>query len=173
MAYPQEDDKGSTKVVKIELKNFMASEEAEELKQKHQGYMDSVVRTFLECVYIYHDTAPVEVDTAELRSIVMDTLPRCFTGEEDHLSAVPEVVAGYLDYLDDAEFANDPKGLDKVMNEMRKKFAKAVKKVKPDDRIQSGTAGRQIKRDDGRVGRNDPCPCGSGKKYKKCCLKKG
>ena len=21
-----------------------------------------------------------------------------------------------------------------------------------------------------RVGRNDPCPCGSGKKYKKCCL---
>jgi hypothetical protein len=23
-----------------------------------------------------------------------------------------------------------------------------------------------------RVGRNDPCPCGSGKKYKKCCLEK-
>lgn len=24
-----------------------------------------------------------------------------------------------------------------------------------------------------KVGRNDPCPCGSGKKYKKCCLNKG
>src|ERR1035441_6604012 len=23
-----------------------------------------------------------------------------------------------------------------------------------------------------RIGRNDPCPCGSGKKYKKCCLPK-
>ena len=23
-----------------------------------------------------------------------------------------------------------------------------------------------------KVGRNDPCPCGSGKKYKKCCEKK-
>jgi len=23
-----------------------------------------------------------------------------------------------------------------------------------------------------RVGRNDPCPCGSGKKYKQCCMKK-
>ena len=22
----------------------------------------------------------------------------------------------------------------------------------------------------GHVGRNDPCPCGSGKKFKKCCL---
>ncbi|HBA27643.1 MAG TPA: preprotein translocase subunit SecA, partial [Nitrospinae bacterium] len=27
----------------------------------------------------------------------------------------------------------------------------------------------QSKRDVEKVGRNDPCPCGSGKKYKKCC----
>ncbi len=26
-----------------------------------------------------------------------------------------------------------------------------------------------VKRDQPKVGRNDPCPCGSGKKYKKCC----
>jgi uncharacterized protein len=27
-----------------------------------------------------------------------------------------------------------------------------------------------IQRDTPKVGRNDPCPCGSGKKFKKCCL---
>jgi len=27
-----------------------------------------------------------------------------------------------------------------------------------------------IRRSEPKVGRNDPCPCGSGKKYKKCCL---
>ncbi|MBU9888948.1 MAG: preprotein translocase subunit SecA [Candidatus Omnitrophica bacterium] len=26
-----------------------------------------------------------------------------------------------------------------------------------------------LKRDHEKIGRNDPCPCGSGKKYKKCC----
>ena len=26
-----------------------------------------------------------------------------------------------------------------------------------------------VKRDAPKVGRNDDCPCGSGKKYKKCC----
>ncbi|MEF8719266.1 MAG: UPF0149 family protein [Candidatus Accumulibacter necessarius] len=26
-----------------------------------------------------------------------------------------------------------------------------------------------IRREDPRIGRNDPCPCGSGKKFKKCC----
>jgi uncharacterized protein YecA (UPF0149 family) len=29
-----------------------------------------------------------------------------------------------------------------------------------------------IKNVSGEPGRNDPCPCGSGKKYKQCCLKK-
>ena len=30
---------------------------------------------------------------------------------------------------------------------------------------------RPVTRKDKKVGRNDPCPCGSGKKYKKCCGK--
>jgi SEC-C motif len=29
-----------------------------------------------------------------------------------------------------------------------------------------------IRRGGAKVGRNDPCPCGSGKKYKQCCLLK-
>jgi len=29
-----------------------------------------------------------------------------------------------------------------------------------------------FRRDEPKIGRNDPCPCGSGKKYKKCCLAK-
>jgi uncharacterized protein len=31
------------------------------------------------------------------------------------------------------------------------------------------TGVQTIKRDEPKVGRNDDCPCGSGKKYKKCC----
>ncbi|MFT3782388.1 MAG: YchJ family protein [Nibricoccus sp.] len=29
--------------------------------------------------------------------------------------------------------------------------------------------GTPVRRETPKVGRNDPCPCGSGKKYKKCC----
>ena len=37
--------------------------------------------------------------------------------------------------------------------------------------LQQQSVGRQkpIVRSKAKVGRNDPCPCGSGKKYKKCC----
>ncbi len=34
------------------------------------------------------------------------------------------------------------------------------------------TETQTVKRIAPKVGRNDPCPCGSGKKYKKCCLRK-
>ncbi len=30
----------------------------------------------------------------------------------------------------------------------------------------------KIVRNENKIGRNDPCPCGSGKKYKQCCLNK-
>jgi len=34
----------------------------------------------------------------------------------------------------------------------------------------SGAAGSEpIRRAEPKIGRNDPCPCGSGKKYKRCC----
>lgn len=44
------------------------------------------------------------------------------------------------------------------------------------DKITSDTKNRNIannkfKKKNHKIGRNDPCPCGSGRKYKKCCLK--
>ena len=40
---------------------------------------------------------------------------------------------------------------------------------KPESLLASGYTMRRAVR---RVGRNDPCPCGSGKKYKRCCIEK-
>jgi len=50
------------------------------------------------------------------------------------------------------------------------------------DRVRKGLPGEDeaplpspvesIKKPQADPGRNDPCPCGSGKKYKQCCLKK-
>ncbi len=41
----------------------------------------------------------------------------------------------------------------------------------PGGGIRSGprAAAAPLQREEPKVGRNDPCPCGSGKKYKKCC----
>ncbi len=38
------------------------------------------------------------------------------------------------------------------------------------DRVYNWGSHQPYERETPRVGRNDPCPCGSGKKFKKCCL---
>jgi len=45
-----------------------------------------------------------------------------------------------------------------------------MRAIRPQRRVPAGAqqASRRLK----EVGRNDPCPCGSGKKYKNCCMRK-
>jgi hypothetical protein len=60
------------------------------------------------------------------------------------------------------------------MKEMRGFFqapAKPALPKEPDDYLDRKLA--PIVREKKSVGRNDPCPCGSGKKYKKCCMNRG
>jgi uncharacterized protein YecA (UPF0149 family) len=59
-----------------------------------------------------------------------------------------------------AEWLYTLKGWDSILTpEKRKEIKKTY------------TATKTIVKGD-KVGRNDSCPCGSGKKYKKCCLNK-
>ncbi|MBQ7817785.1 MAG: preprotein translocase subunit SecA [Oscillospiraceae bacterium] len=50
----------------------------------------------------------------------------------------------------------------------RVKVAKETGTSAPDKTVKK----QPIRNRDKKVGPNDPCPCGSGKKYKKCCLQK-
>ncbi|MBQ2735143.1 MAG: preprotein translocase subunit SecA [Clostridia bacterium] len=84
---------------------------------------------------------------------------------------------------------------DTMVDDIRQKTVRAILSVvprtQPIERVQVAnpiTAGLQngvkkvtvtrrasstVVRDGAQVGRNDPCPCGSGKKYKNCCLRNG
>ena len=50
---------------------------------------------------------------------------------------------------------NEQKPQDGISREEKKDFKKNIVRKKK------------------KIGRNEPCPCGSGKKFKKCCIEKG
>jgi SEC-C motif-containing protein len=56
----------------------------------------------------------------------------------------------------------------KELNELAANY----KKNKMQGTFENGGKVVPFKRNSPKVGRNEPCPCGSGKKYKKCCLNK-
>lgn len=53
-----------------------------------------------------------------------------------------------------------------------RQMKKWMKNHEAELRAENGTAPAKVEtvvHQGPRIGRNDPCPCGSGKKYKKCC----
>jgi len=93
-------------------------------------------------------------------------------GKEEFLNQLREawapVVKANTDI--DLEVAN---AMERVRKSGFEKSFKAVGITEEDIRdllveIQSSKE-TPIRREGTKVGRNDPCPCGSGKKYKRCC----
>ncbi len=59
--------------------------------------------------------------------------------------------------------------LEKMMNEMQESVSENVKEIHGESET-SKSAGVEIEK---KIARNEPCPCGSGLKYKNCCGKSG
>jgi hypothetical protein len=70
-----------------------------------------------------------------------------------------------------ADIAND-RGLDSILAEMRRcSTAPAWENTIPTSPVSEKSPGHgaTLKRAAPKAGRNDPCPCGSGRKFKQCC----
>jgi preprotein translocase subunit SecA len=58
------------------------------------------------------------------------------------------------------------------VDDLEAQFERRKKRELEQARMAGATNGnkpQQVVRGSAKIGRNDPCPCGSGKKYKKCC----
>ncbi|MBQ9960899.1 MAG: preprotein translocase subunit SecA [Firmicutes bacterium] len=85
----------------------------------------------------------------------------CYSVTEQTGTERRQVIAGGENRKD--EFHDD--ALDRrqqSQQQMPQAAPKPVQRQKPET----------VRRDAPKVGRNDPCPCGSGKKYKNCCMNK-
>ncbi len=80
------------------------------------------------------------------------------TADEDVLAVAEHYVV----------LVRDPLGT-KVVDSLRKFLRDPLRSVLPERPPEEVESGYTIQRNAPKVGRNDPCPCGSGKKYKRCC----
>ena len=95
----------------------------------------------------------------------------------------PMLIHGYETYFDQLAAGQKEELFDKLKWEFDKLSAKyegaeylkrhPEQKEKKPQYISKDDDFRPYVRSGEKVGRNDPCPCGSGKKFKKCCMGKG
>jgi uncharacterized protein len=63
-----------------------------------------------------------------------------------------------------------PEKREQVIAGMAAGLLGAYRYFREQGKSREGTAAEpESRRSTAKIGRNDPCPCGSGKKYKKCC----
>jgi len=121
--------------------------ESEALKKDHP-----IIKTSYPILYdtygqILNEMVQYPVDVYKYLKAELDRLARKLTMYDD-----TEFYALYPEELRVKTYASDPDGNEEVFYD---------------------SAEDPYVREKDKVGRNDPCPCGSGKKFKKCCMGKG
>ncbi|MDR1316966.1 MAG: DnaJ domain-containing protein [Spirochaetales bacterium] len=78
----------------------------------------------------------------------------------------PELYAIHGAFFNEALRSRNP---EKMLYQREKKFNRLKREIGPVDDDPEYETAQPVRRAEPKVGRNDPCPCGSGKKYKRCC----
>jgi preprotein translocase subunit SecA len=98
------------------------------------------------------------------------------SGEELQRSPAPDA-GEYAEPLRPHEMGGDgrrPRRVATSVDDMEEQFQRRKKRELEQARMAGSGETQQVQqvvRSGEKIGRNDPCPCGSGKKYKKCCGK--
>jgi hypothetical protein len=113
-----------------------------------------------------------ELETKRAIRELLDVLPKDVL-DEINGGAIdlkdPAFLDGLTDHVSRLALANPRTGqriLGKIIK-LKKLITRSLRQSDPEVVVSS-----TVTRTGERIGRNDTCPCGSGKKYKQCCLRK-
>ncbi len=123
-----------------------------------EGGAAEVLGTFLAAA-CHGGRALGELTPHDVAHALLDHLPGLSLAPPAR-QAIPALVAAFLTDLQDVGRLADGRAL-----------AGQVRAAAPAFRERAAGHGPDLRRPGPKVGRNDPCPCGSGRKYKVCCLR--
>ncbi|GHU61446.1 hypothetical protein FACS189445_3440 [Spirochaetia bacterium] len=146
--------------VRVHIEKIRTQYEIENLPQK--GFSEIFRDLFRLLTAEFEDEieiAAIEFEILEKKSTYDPQLRRL--REE-----LPELYALHSAFFNEALRTKDP---EKMLYQRGKKVQKYQRDSGIFDEDPESAPPQPVRRAEPKIGRNDPCPCGSGKKYKKCC----
>jgi len=136
--------------------DFCGSDAARSFSNGTREYAPELLTNFLVAACEARDTEPEDLEESDLKPALLKLarleLPQSVKAE------VPGLCGAMLADLESQGRVSGGRMLGAYVRALGEAFAEAASgKPKP------------VNRPGSRIGRNDPCPCGSGRKYKKCC----
>lgn len=102
-----------------------------------------------------------------LELLPADVVQELNSGQIDH--ADPAFLDGLADHVSRQSLA-DPRNGQRLLGKfikLKKQITRSLRDSDPSIVVSSTVANSEP-----RIGRNETCPCGSGRKYKQCCMRK-
>ena len=134
-----------------------------------RGHVADVLIAFGTAAKKINPQFPDEVRPGTFMRVFSETITRLKLPDAARADA-PEVIALFCEYLQESGRVADG---EVWAGEMR--MLADSSKIQIRNKADGGVKGVTIRKpaNVSPLGRNDPCPCGSGKKYKKCCRDDG
>jgi hypothetical protein len=157
--------------IRLDLSAFLDSPQARALDLP-RGAARALAERLLACAYDDLGKAPHLLEGDDLAEILARLLPARL-GKRDPLAAALEpVLEAWLAFLVESAVVPHAFELRAALAEHLPAFQRAVASGELAGRAR-GPKPAPIRHRVAKTGRNDPCPCGSGRKFKQCCMKLG
>ena len=135
-----------------------------------------LIKSMLDYVFFEERKEIQELQNRQVHDFMLVYAPYKLNLSDDAGKAAPETLTSFLHFLDENGHIKNGDQLCEEVEVNKQAFLKLMPKPKKKQTSKKTAAGKSIRSKTSakqeteiKVGRNDPCPCGSGKKYKKCC----
>ena len=128
-----------------------------ELPPAAKEYAETILPAFLKRACAERDVPPAEIEESDLKPALLEGVGGLELPASAR-AAAPDLCAAFLEALQAQGRLSGGATLGRYVRALRGAF---------EDRMNP----KPIRNPGAPIGRNDPCPCGSGRKYKKCCMR--
>lgn len=141
------------------VSDFCISDQIRPFSPATQEIADPVLRQFMYAACDARGVEPDEIEEEDVKKAVLGPVARLAVPAGAQ-AEIPGLCGAFLAYLETEGRLSGGRVMGAFAKALTGGFTEAASgKAKPI--VNAGS----------KIGRNDPCPCGSGKKYKKCCMK--
>ena len=129
----------------------------------------ALLERFLTCAYDELGKAPRLLEGEDVQQILAERLAAHLKRRDPLAEHALETLAAWLDHLAEREIVPYAFEQRRALEEHGPAFLRAVESGELAGKAPGRAAAPFVHRAE-KTGRNDPCPCGSGKKFKLCCM---
>lgn len=140
------------------VSDFLIDDAGQNVSSTLAPHASTILKSFLANACEHQGTSPDQIGEEGIRRSFLEGIPPLDLPPTIK-TEIPQILRLFLEDLGQRGRLADAQGLSALIHALTPEFQQLCDGKTP-----------SLKRAAAKIGRNDPCPCGSGKKYKKCCL---